>query len=195
MSEKLDRRKAYTRMVLKNSLIKLLTEKQISAITVKEICHLADINRSTFYAHYTDQYDLLNQVEDEILNEMEETLGKYNFRKEEEAIQMLEKMLDYIANNVEVCQALLSENGNTTFQNKVMNFAREFIFKNIKEITQLDRQVSEYITVFIVSGSIHIIKKWLANGMDKSPKELAEIINHLTNKGLFNTIDKASFFK
>lgn len=54
-------------MVLKESLMKLLKEKSISTITVKEICVLADINRSTFYSHYLDQFDLLNQTKDYLI--------------------------------------------------------------------------------------------------------------------------------
>lgn len=61
MSERLDRRKRYTRKVLKESLISLLKDKPISSVTVKEICELADINRSTFYTHYNDQFDLLEK--------------------------------------------------------------------------------------------------------------------------------------
>ena len=55
MRKKLDRRKKYTRKVLKESLIALLADdKPISAVTVKEICERADINRSTFYMHFSD---------------------------------------------------------------------------------------------------------------------------------------------
>ena len=49
-----DRRVKYTKMVLRNALIKLLETKPISRITIKEICEEADINRTTYYAHYTD---------------------------------------------------------------------------------------------------------------------------------------------
>ena len=56
---KMDRKTRYTRMVLQDSLIELMKEKPISKITIKELCEKADINRTTFYAHYTDQYDLL----------------------------------------------------------------------------------------------------------------------------------------
>ncbi len=186
MSSKMDRRKKYTRMMLKNSLIKLLKEKPISSLTVKEICELADINRSTFYSHYTDQFDLLSHIEDDVLNDMQETLGVYNFNKEEEALQMTVKMLEYIVENQEVCQTLLSENVNADFQNKVMNFAQQFILSGLEDMEKHDQQVSEYMTVFVVSGTIHIIKKWLRNGMDQSPQQLATIINRMTNKGLFN---------
>ena len=52
--EKLDARKRYTQMVLKQSFLELLKEKPVSRITVKEVCALAQLNRATFYAHYSD---------------------------------------------------------------------------------------------------------------------------------------------
>jgi AcrR family transcriptional regulator len=64
-SEKLDRRVKYTKKVLKESLVEILEKKNIDKITIKEICEKADINRSTFYTHYYDQYDLLHQIENE----------------------------------------------------------------------------------------------------------------------------------
>lgn len=93
----MDRRKKYTRMVLKESLMELLKNKPISNITIKEICEEADINRSTFYSHYSSQYDLLNAIEEEFIEDMVSTLNQYNFSKEEEALKMTEKILEYIA--------------------------------------------------------------------------------------------------
>ncbi len=171
-------------MVLKDSLIKLLSEKQISTITVKEICNLADINRSTFYTHYSDQFDLLDKIEEEIIEDMNEYLSQYNFKKEEESLQMTEKLLEYIVSKRDICQTLLNENGDTTFQKRVMNVAQRFLMKNWMAVNNLDEDMSEYLSTFIISGSIHVIKSWLSHGMDKSPKQMAEIINHLTNKGL-----------
>ena len=51
--EKMDARKRYTQMVLKQSFLKLLKEKPVNRITVKEVCALAQLNRATFYAHYS----------------------------------------------------------------------------------------------------------------------------------------------
>ena len=47
-----DRSVEYTKMVIQNSFTRLLKEKPINKITVKEICELADINRSTFYKYH-----------------------------------------------------------------------------------------------------------------------------------------------
>nr|WP_078430561.1 TetR/AcrR family transcriptional regulator [Alkalihalobacterium alkalinitrilicum] len=184
MTSKLDRRKKYTRMILKDSLMKILKEKPISTITVKEICELADINRSTFYSHFSDQFDLLYKIEEELIEDMNETLSQYNYTKEEEAIQMTEKMLDYVAANSDKCQTLFSEHGDATFQKRVMMIAHQFTVKNWMTVNNVDKEISEYISMFVVSGSIHVIINWLDNGMDKSPKEMADIMIKLTNKGL-----------
>ena len=66
MTKKLDRRTAYTRMVIKESLYKLLEKKHLSEITVKELCAQADINRTIFYRNYMDIYDLYEQLEEEL---------------------------------------------------------------------------------------------------------------------------------
>ena len=182
-SGNLDRRKKYTRMVLKDSLMKLLKDKQISTITVKEICELADINRSTFYAHYSDQFDLLKQIEEELIEDLKMYLSTYNFEKEEEALQMTEKLIEYFASNQDKCQTLLSENSDSSFEKKVRLVARRFIMNKWVEVSQHDQDISEYVSTFIVSGSIQVLKVWLNKGMDKTPKEMAEIIISLITRG------------
>lgn len=164
----------------------LLKEKPISSLTIKEICELADLNRSTFYAHFSSQYDLLNALEEEFIEDMVSTLNQYNFSKEEEALKMTEKILEYIARNSDVCQMLLGENSDIHFQKKGMKITQEYIFKNWITDSQFDRETFEYINIFVVSGSIYVIKNWVENGMDKTPKEMAEIINNFINHGLSN---------
>lgn len=181
MSEKLDRRKKYTRMVLKNSLITLLKEKELSAITVKEICAHADINRSTFYTHYLDQYDLLFKIEEEIIHEMIKYLDSHNFAKEAESIQMTEKLLDYLMERKEICETLLLSNHGRNFEKRVMNIAKDFLMN--KAIQGKANEV-EYLGTFIISGAIHVIKEWLKNGTKESPQQIAKMINHFSHNGL-----------
>ncbi len=73
-----DRRVRYTKMVIKQSFIKLLKQKSISKISIKEICEDADINRATFYSHYKNQYDLLKQIENETINDINQYLSSYD---------------------------------------------------------------------------------------------------------------------
>lgn len=60
--KKNDARVRYTKLVLKNALLKLMQTKPINKITVKEVCELAGLNRATFYAHYGNCFDLLESI-------------------------------------------------------------------------------------------------------------------------------------
>lgn len=176
MNKKLDRRKKYTRQVLKDSLITLLKTKPIAAITVKEICERADINRSTFYAHYKDPFDLLEQIEEEIITDLNTYLNQYNFEQEQEALQMTEKLLEYVVTKYEIFQTLLNENADHTFERRVMNVARSFLIQSRIPNNENDTALSEYAITYVISGSIYVIKQWVANGMDHPPKRIAQLI-------------------
>ena len=73
---KTDARVRYTKMVIKNSFVKLLQSKPLSKITVKEICDLSEINRATFYKYYCDPYDLLEKIEFEFLDELQNNVSQ-----------------------------------------------------------------------------------------------------------------------
>lgn len=169
-------------MVLKESLMKLLQEKQLSAITVKEICELADINRSTFYSHYSDQYDLLHKMEKELIEDMREKLNSHHDSRND--LMQTEKILEYIAEKKDIFQILLNDNGDTGFQKKVIDVAHQFLMKDLMIDQPPHENRIEYMSTFIISGSIHVIKSWLDNGMDKSQKEMAEMIYTFAMKGL-----------
>lgn len=181
MKSKIDRRKKYTIMVLKESLISLLNEKPISAITVKEICQTADINRSTFYTHYSDQRDLLYQIEAEIIEEMRRHLSECQLEEEAESVKMIEKLLEYIGENKDICYTLLHQHTGTSFEQRVMDVAKQFLMSH--KLTD-DPALNAYLSTFIISGAIHVTKDWLANNAREAPKQIAEIINEFTARGL-----------
>ncbi len=164
--------------------MELLNEKSINSVTVKEICELADVNRSTFYTHYTDQYHLLEQIESELIQDMERYLNSFNFEVEEETMEMTEKLLEYLASKSEECKTLLNEHTDSTFQHKVTAVAHRFIMHEGLAARKIDPKVSEYIGSFIVNGSINMMKLWLYRGMDRSPKEMSGMIHTFINKGL-----------
>ena len=61
------RRVKMTKKMLCESLIYFLSQKDISHITIKEICDYADINRSTYYRYYQDPMDQLYKIQDDII--------------------------------------------------------------------------------------------------------------------------------
>ncbi|WP_338121479.1 TetR-like C-terminal domain-containing protein [Halalkalibacterium halodurans] len=97
---------------------------------------------------------------------------------------MTENLLVYIANNRESCQTLFSEYGDPSFQKKVMMLAHDHVIKTPLVGKHTKPDISEYVSLYIVNGSIHIVQSWLKNGLKQSPKEMAELIIKLGNRGL-----------
>lgn len=176
-----DRRVKYTKMVLKESFISLLEKKNISKITVKEICENADINRTTFYNHYSDQYDLMRKLENELIENIGDYLAKYTQKETDlDLVEMLEKIFEYIKKNAKLCRMLLSEEGNLNFQKRIIMLAYD---KNITNLVNENISLKEdmdYIYSFIITGCIGVVQKWLDDNMKKSTKSLAKMLISLT---------------
>ena len=182
--DKINRKVQYTRKVLKESFIQLLKQKAISGITVTQICREADINRATFYAHYKDQYDLLSQIEQELVADINKYLAEYRFQERNmKSRQVMEQIFEYIRENSEVCEVLLGENGDKIFQRDVLLIVQQ---QCISEWTRkdVDEDVAQYLYSYTTNGSIGIIQKWLQEGMTRSNGEMAEFIIKLNEQGL-----------
>ena len=180
-SEKDDRRVKYTKMVLKESFIKLLEKKEISQITIKEICEDADINRATFYAHYSDQYDLMHKIEEELLENVSSYLTDYMQSKPGvDFVGMIEKILEYIKENDGLCKLLLGERGDLDFQKRIMMFVYD---KNINQLITNDaipKEDADYIYSFTITGYVGMIQKWLEGDMKKTARSIAEMLVKIT---------------
>jgi AcrR family transcriptional regulator len=180
-SEKVDRRVKYTKMVLKESFIALLEKKDISKIFIKEICEDADINRATFYAHYNDQYDLMNQIQNDLLENIERHLSAYiGDSLPVVPIDIVEQIFEYIQENARICKLLLSDRGDLNFQKRVSMLVYEKIISDITKSGAISKEDAEYIYAFTLTGCVGVIQKWLNDDMKKLPRSMAETIIKLT---------------
>jgi len=183
-TEKRDRRVMYTKLLLKNSLVKLLQKSPLEKITVKDLCECADINRSTFYSHYSDQYDLFQQIQYEVLEDLSNYLANYSYKgSEAELRQILQSVFEYIIANADLCLVLfLAENNAYGLQQAIMSIVPKL--KVWEEIDNLDQVTLEYLQLFGVSGSVGIVKRWLQTGMTRTAPEMAELVVRLAYRGL-----------
>lgn len=181
-NNKEDRRVKYTKMVLKESLIDLLSKKDISCITIKQICEEADINRATFYTHYSDQFDLLRQIEDEFLQNVKAYISVFKQKKADAIlVDVLEEIFEYIKDNAKLCRLLLSKQGNLEFQKRIMMLIYD---TNLvaKPNESLKKGEEEFVYSFIITGCVGVIHKWLEEGMKQSSRAMAGMI--------FNSVKK-----
>lgn len=182
--KKTDRRIKYTKMVIKDSFIKFLRQKPISKITVKEICDDADINRATFYAHYLDPYDLLQQIENEIIDDINQYLNVYDFQKSESVmLEVIEKILEYIGDNAELFDLLLNLNGDIKFQQEIINIIGSQHFPATKAKKTASPEDAIYTFHFLASGAVGVIQLWLKDGRKKTSRQMAELILSVATNG------------
>ncbi len=175
-----DRKTRYTKTVLRDSLMELMKRKPITKITIKELCETADINRTTFYAHYLDQYDLLRKIEDEMISWVKEVITDLQGKSDKhEILPYIEKILEYIVQNNNHIGVLMSEQGDLEFQNRL--FATVYEYKTVIpfNLDGDDEENEELYNVFIVNGSVGLIRHWIKNGMNIPPKKLAKLIYDL----------------
>lgn len=180
-----DRRVKYTKMVLRESLIKLMHDRPVSRITIKELCEDADVNRATFYSHYTDQFDLLKKIQAEFIADIDSYLDKFTPEVGETSmLKTLTKILEYIDRNKELCRVLLGRNGDIDFQTNVMQVLSKRIVLEWRKKQKIDESTAEYIYSYVATGSIGVIRKWLFDENPKPLEKMAELVARLTSKGI-----------
>ena len=177
-----NRRVKYTITALRNALVQLLHEEHISRISVKAICELADINRSTFYAHFNDQYSLLHHIEQEVLNNIKEYLLQQDFDGSRPIThQVLCRILEYARANVDLFKVLFSENCGPGIQKEFIGFSQIAALKLNKKY---NKRVLEYLSLYATIGTISLLRKWLYDGMIESEEQMAEYIMQAIYSGM-----------
>ena len=178
--KKEDRRVRKTKRLLRQGLSQLMLEKSIKDITVRELAELVDINRGTFYIHYRDIYDMVAQLEEEIFGEITEILDRHrhadNTDIEQQAQAFLEDLFSYVAENREMCLALLGQNGDIAFLRNLQTMIHTECLKALVDnFPQAKPQNIEYLYEYMSAGSTALMRAWLSAGMKESPAEMAAL--------------------
>lgn len=179
--KKVDRRVRKTKKQLRLALTKLLQEKPIKDITVREIAEMVDINRGTFYLHYKDVYDMLEQVEAEMFEEFNQLLNQGGTPVSvENPFPILNDIFHFFSRYSDMTIALLGPNGDHAFVNRLKQEVRDKCFQEISSACQeADTERFAYFYEFIVYGCIGLFQRWLETGMRESPEEIARLAERI----------------
>ena len=170
--ERPDARKRYTQMVLKQSFLTLLKEKPVNKITVKEVCALAQLNRATFYAHYSDCFALMECIEIELLAAFEKSLRYVNSF---DVTALIEAIYDMVEQNREACRVLILGNAGSTILMKMIAVAKENSLAYWRqELPKASETELQMMYTHLSNGLMHVV----VEGYDKYSKE--ETIHFVT---------------
>lgn len=195
-----DRRAARTRRLIRNALSELIEEKGYNNISITDLTARADINRGTFYLHYTDKYDLLEQVENEVIQELHEAVKSAGYVSvqsmeylsrldpSEMAMPFMIKIFGYLKENSKFFKAILGPKGDPKFHIKLKKLIETNLFeKNADNAFNKDTILvpMEYFISYVLSAHLGVIQQWLNSGMDKSPEEMTLILSKMFLLGPF----------
>lgn len=177
----MNQRERMTKLLLKQGLIGLLKEKNINQISVKELCAAASINRSTFYLHYANAYDLLAAMEKEIMDNTRDYLVKMEATDNE--MTYIEAFLNYIKKNEELFTVMFFKTqDHMSFPQRLINE----VLLNIDRYLQLSvpDAMKRYTYAYLVNGCLAIIQEWMREKFTLPSKEVAQLIFSLADHSL-----------
>ncbi|MDY3617864.1 TetR/AcrR family transcriptional regulator [Agathobaculum sp.] len=165
----------YTRDALRCALLELLLEKPVKHITVTDVCARAGINRSTFYLHYKDVYDLLEQMENDLIDEMGRT---FSTQPSASLQGHIEAMLCVVQARRPLCLAILSEHGNPQFVKQLGRLTREGFLQHWRSLfPQAPERLLELVYAFSTSGASAVIEQWLLADCNEPPEQIAHLLS------------------
>lgn len=151
-------------------------KKSLSKVTVREVCEKAGINRSTFYAHYMDVFDVVEKVEARMSVDLTKA-----FLDAMDAGEHIDgcfiRLFAFIKEHKDFYGFYLNETNKTG----VIAIAWNLIRERTKDITpetvgSRSQEELEYSGAFFLYGITGLVRRWLAGGCNETPEELFAIL-------------------
>lgn len=176
MKKREDQRITLTKKLLRDSLVELLYEKSIYKITIRELCEVAGINRSTFYRYYENQFSLLGEMEGEIVDIIYFNLAKLKTSDQQDNRKLLVVILSRLEEDVEFSRLLVNNNIDPEFPKKLLNSPqiREYNFAQLKD--RYNTEHLNYLADFITYGCYRTVQTWINKNNRESVDVIADML-------------------
>jgi len=174
---------------MSSALMEILSYKKFLDINVKELCLAAKVNRTTFYAHYSNTFELLEDTKDRIIKEFLAGYGSKKFQEIKDngevddliSEEYLLPYLSFIKENHQIYEVYV--NNSLTFNTE------EYFDQLVKNISKpmaakkglVDDVALRYASRFYIEGINSIVRMWIKRHFKESTDEICHIILSLRN--------------
>lgn len=181
-----DLRVRRTRKALMQALIELTIEQGFAAITVQDIAERAMVNRATFYRHYLDKYDLLEQYMNEV----------YELTVEQEAVAPhqthnpgsgkapvgMVRMFAHVGQHADFYRSMLGAKGDLAFVRRVQHYSEKrlrSILSGSDTQATAERPPLDLCISYLSQAGVGALEWWLKDGQGYTPEQVAAWLNQL----------------
>jgi AcrR family transcriptional regulator len=177
-----DLRVRRTRKTLRQGLFELLQKHEFDKISVIDICRESMVTRATFYTHYKDKYDLL---EDGIRTILFEPLEKYRTEKHE--IENIDEMLSICEEVIHIIDSRRSSFAYILRRNEYVEyFIRKYLASVLVNIISSREHVPvprEIYAEYYSNACVSVVSAWIKDNMNYTANEIVEYLKTLLNRG------------
>ncbi|SHL57052.1 transcriptional regulator, TetR family [Anaerocolumna jejuensis DSM 15929] len=190
MSIENDLRIIKTRKLIRDAFVKLIDIKGFDAITINNIADMAMINRSTFYLHYTDKYDLLQKTMEEAIQNILQLVAPEahiidNQLEYDSFVQNISSILKTVENDALLYKIILNDKEMSGISKKFENALIEKLDICFPDHILISRDL---FLQLITSLYMSAIRWWLNNDMKYSTNFIAEQLVKLLVAGPCKTV-------
>lgn len=180
--EKNDLRVIKTKNILFNTLLELMKEKQFEEIKVSDICSHALINRSTFYSHYNDKYELLeeyiNTLKDSLIEELSKNKNINNTKQY--YIELIKLFFNHIDEKRNIYISAMINNRNSITMDIIYDVLNHEVTKRLNDIEFKNKTIPvEIISKFYLGAVFNVGIEWLKNQNKYSKEDLVNYLDKL----------------
>lgn len=185
---KSDRRSLRSQRALRTALAgELAAGEDIARVSVAALSERAGLTRRTFYSHYKDIPDFVEQVEAGLLSEIRErirAIADTSLEQVYDRINSLEpapgsvELLQYFVDNRELIGALLGPTGDPSFIKKIIDIVRDEVADRMKTgiFPAALGTFFDYYLSYVVAAETGVVQRWFENGLQESPETMARIM-------------------
>ena len=175
MREGKDRRIEKTRSSIRRTLLKEMKTESYQELSVSRLCREADIGRGTFYLHYNDIYEVVQEIEDQLLSDFREMAFRH-FDDGTPLSSFLTEVLTYITEHPDEYEVFLFP-ADSRFSVRFFDTALElFYYHAVKYQPSADPVRQRYRILRDLSGISGAVRSWFAAGCRETPDRLAECL-------------------
>ena len=188
---KTDRRWVRTRKSIRNAFAKLLIDKELEKITVKEIVEIADINRNTFYLHYSNVNEVVEEIENEIIAAFTAEIERIEFSKLSKDPYLFYKSLNNLLYmDLDLNTAILRSIKSSTLSLRLKQILRDKLFGGLSLSNDIDPIALNVTVDFITAGMISVYQSWFLSDKSYSLDEASKVVSRLLAACVADVIDR-----
>jgi len=164
-----------SRKLIREAFLTLLKSKPETKITVTDIVNLADINRTTFYAHYPDVRGVVEEIENDVIDKMMIILKDFHYSSFfKSPAPLLLQISRFLEMDVDLYKQLIRIDSSDAFLNKLEKIFANFM-ENDPDIPQHIREKSSFAirVSYFTGGIVNAYKQWLTGELNCSLNDIS----------------------